>query len=1346
MGKNFFKKGMFCTLPIVAIKREGNCSFFIVSANDREYAIRMFSFQTDDPSILGMKELPCMVKDVHGDSIVFVQNFAMMFGDRYQEGHAYEFIVNAEAYTPEPDSRVYDIRDTYGVPFKIKCRKDISLMPTQRIKCRVYKPSLNKLELVIDSSEQHDTTFCISPEQLLCDAGIDSSASYYIMSSFHTNKGFDKARAYYEQRNPFWVIEAITAVSNVESWPRLTQEHKEHLLDCYRRLCMYLLEDTDYLLQFGDSEREDYQRWLSDKVAWADIYSQCMSLIEAGTYSQEIDTILHKIRHSGYIYQPHSRMQMMIALFSLKPELLEEKIDSILDIIGETANKWTQTSFGDAFASFLKFYIKSNGERANRLAAVDEEQSRTLLNRMVRSIGFMLLMTADDSTNCQLYKSMLLRYLSFVKPSSVLSSGDMQKSLSERLTERAFDALLLSDDGSHYLSWGQDFSNTEVFAYRMANTKPQGSTFLTRTYEAHNVRFTVGTDGITISRAYAARKERNVLPQGFPGWHDLQIFLDSPGKYSISKQTKNIKQWKSFWNNVEQALFEKPSIVTKKKPILFDVEVGTITYVRILWKDDDNPYRYYCKVEDQIYQGEGWIDTYQKGGSIGMFHYDPKLGTDSFYIDGKPMLLKVRVNSIVDKSAEKPLCIFDCMSFIDNSIRDMVSYDDETECQIMFIDTKNDVFLGITKDGYGIFIPKDDDNQGYTVGDYVYVKVTDTTRPNSIQGEIIGQAEPGTEMNIKAAATGLLQVYWEDCGGKLYEETEEEQEEEAMSMAEDVLDASYVSEIVNILDHKAVLATDNITAYAFLALAHLLSRMSDDSAMMQYLEQRQHFLCIIEDYATNDSVANEELENLGSKNEDIVEHYPLLRQRLTELRIVNCLGHPEKNAFLWDVTNRYAQDNILSKLSRLMLSYNAVEGFGMHDFQQAIVAKIKTLLNVNVELPKIYYFGEESQQTEFKTSIVFPPNNSMRPDIKQQTFNIMKVICGMVNAYGGTIYFGVLDTGTAVGLDADLGFFEGSTDKFKNYVRNSIRTALGDQVNASVKEDYPEAGKHYVYAITVAASRQPVALRLDNQYYLREGTSTYAIEKEQLQSIMDDRDFSAYHNDIIDIDENAEPEPIISEPAAKAEKAEMPKPVRNNADGISIATSRTRSNVTSNWLDDYYVDKSCFIRIQSVGEWRLYDDIEWEEGILTLAIHTYETDGYLIVAYSDGKINKVPMSQIIDKKPGTPQKMYGEKAPMFVSPAKKDAALLTGYEDEKGKRCFRLDKIADMPDGKMLSEGSTLVDVEIKQMFFCDVIDHKYYADLKRLQNFKRSSIGMQLLSNYGTEEQKVLKSIGIEL
>ena len=86
----------------------------------------------------------------------------------------------------------------------------------------------------------------------------------------------------------------------------------------------------------------------------------------------------------------------------------------------------------------------------------------------------------------------------------------------------------------------------------------------------------------------------------------------------------------------------------------------------------------------------------------------------------------------------------------------------------------------------------------------------------------------------------------------------------------------------------------------------------------------------------------------------------------------------------------------------------------------------------------------------------------------------MKMICGMVNAYGGTLYLGVYDTGTAKGLADDLEFFEESKDKFDLYVRNQIRTSLGDSVNASVVIEHPEAGKHWIYAIKVAASKTPI--------------------------------------------------------------------------------------------------------------------------------------------------------------------------------------------------------------------------------------------------------------------------------
>ena len=328
------------------------------------------------------------------------------------------------------------------------------------------------------------------------------------------------------------------------------------------------------------------------------------------------------------------------------------------------------------------------------------------------------------------------------------------------------------------------------------------------------------------------------------------------------------------------------------------------------------------------------------------------------------------------------------------------------------------------------------------------------------------------------------------------------------------------------------------------------------------------------------------------------------------MRIVNCFGQQDKNPYLWSMVNDNKPDNILSKLSRLMLSYNMAEGFGLQEHQKAIINKIRGVLNVNVELPQIYSLGEENQTTEFKTSIVFPPNNNMRADIKQQTFNIMKVICGMVNAYGGTLYLGVYDTGTAKGLADDLEFFEDSKDKFDLYVRNQIRTSLGDSVNASVVIEHPEAGKHWIYAIKVAASKTPIPLRLDNNFYLREGSSTHLIDQSQLIDIMKERNFAQYDTRVSEPEE----EDDVQETAEQEEKKEQTVKIKTKAlpDDI-IGTSELRSNITENWVDGYGIDTSCYLRIQSIGNWCMLDEVEWEDGILTLAIHDDELEGSLIV-------------------------------------------------------------------------------------------------------------------------------------
>ncbi len=1341
MATEQFQKGKFYTLPLSDIRNEGNNSFFIVEANGREYAIKMFDFQRNDPSLHGMNTLPCMVKDVHGDSIVFVQNFAQMFGDRYSDGQLYPFVVMRTAYNPDTRHRYYDIRDDYGVPFRLKCSRNTILVPNQKIRCSVSRPAPNKLTIELEDAACPVETHSISPADLLATIGVDPSLRRYVLGSFARNAGFDEARQYCDDGDALWVVKAVMAVSGVEKWPAMTNRSKRRLLDCYRRVCMYLLEDTDYLLQFGESERGNYQEWIADRVSMTDIYTQCIELAERGKTGDEVDAILGKIKNSGYIYHPHRRMRLLIAIFSMQPQLLDERIDDILNIVGDCAKNWKQTSFTDAFSNFLCFYVESNREKANSLAVVDGAQGRVMLNRMVRSLCFLLLMTGGNDANGQLYKSMLLHYLSFVRQGKTLDRGDMKKDIAQKLVERAFNALLLPDDGTLDISWGHDFGNYDMFAYRMAKTPCKNTTFPTRSYEACNVRFTVSAEGITLSRSHSCAKERNVLPAGLMDWHNVQIFLSASGKYGISRQTKSISQWKVFWNDVEQALFEPPVVKTSLQCVKLVPEVGTVTYVRVLYKDEESPCRYYCRIEDNEYEGEGWLDTYLKGGSTGMFHYDPRLDIGSFCDEaGRPMIIKVRVNSVVD--AERQTYMFDCMQFVDEFIKGEVEYGEKSNCLLLHFDRNNNVYLGVTSFGYSIFLPVGFGGAHYDVGTAVRVRETDCSRPNAIQGEIIGNAEG--YVDIKASAEDVLAGYWQSTGSKVYEESEEELEEEAMAISEEQFPQNYMTEIVSLLDHKAVLSADNVAAYAFLAVAHIVARMTGDEPTAEYLAQREEFLCVLDDYATNGSINDARLESLGGGNGDMLDRYPILRQRLTEMRIVNCLGRPEKNAFLWGVCNEYDRDHILSKLARLMLSYNMAEGFVLYDFQKAVVDKIKGLLNVNVELPTVYSFGEESQLTEFKSSIVFPPENRMRADKIQQTFNVMKVLCGMVNSYGGTLYLGVHDeTGTAKGLAEDLAYFDGSTDKFDNYVRSNIRVALGDRVNAAVTITRPEAGKHFVYAINVVPSRHPVVLKLDNHYYLREGSSTYPVELRELQTIMGERDFSAYGIAAPDAGSGnaASGEPVAAAPVVMASQAASGEPAT-----VRIATSRTRSNVIEAWDDDYLVDTCCFVRLVE-GGWCVLDGVDYADGLLTLAVHNDEADGSLVLAYADGRVNKVPMSQIVDKARGTVNKMYSDEKPVFVSPAKKDAALLTAYEDDRGKVCLRLDDLHAMPDGKMLSVGQTLVDVDFKRMVLCDVVDRKYIANLKRLHNLKRSSLGQSVLSGSMKTELELLSgTLGINI
>lgn len=1350
MEKIQYQKGKFYSLPILNIVEDDGNAYFQVKANDREYLIRMFDFQKKDPEVRRLTELPSMVKDIHGDNIVFVQNFARMFGKDYNEGEPYPFIVQNQGMTQVDGQFFYNVRDSRGVIFKLTTPPGVFLMAQQKIYCKVRKISPDRLSLEYCYESKAPQSRCITPTELLARSGTRHDIRRKIEYIFRKDPIFSEARELLADNDNQWIIKAMLAVPDYWTSDSMRSSEIQSLVGEYIRLCLFLLEESKLLLSFPESERENYQDWIAKKIQNAEIFSEVLEMVETDRLQQEIDSILHKIRNSGFIYRPEHKIAILIAIFSIRPTLLEERIDAILDIIEDTNWSRRNTDFRKAFCLFMTYYIDTNRDKINRTALVNDEPSNRLLQRMVRALSYLLLMTDDDSVDLPLYRSLLYHYLSYVRYNNTIGVHRRGIVPSENLIERAFQALMAADSGAMDLNWNSEIKESEIFAYRMAAHPFATNMLTTKSLESDTVRFTVNNNKITIAPTISKDTDHNVVPPGLLDWHDIQIYLPNASRFGIARNA-TISKWKEWWRRIDHALFTpEETKATVIRPRKLMPEVDQTVMIRVLSKDERNPqrpHRYYCRIEDSGFYGEGWIDIYGIKATNGLFRYNPQFDIDSFYHNGEPLLIEARVNAIVSPDPECPTYMFDAMGKLDEFIKDNCSHGDEADCRIIYHDTDNHVMLAISEFGYGVFIPEatPDIEMAYFEEDTVKVRLTDISQPRRIQAEVIGPAD--SPVDIRKAAEGLLIDY---CDAQTFHESDDQLAKDALSLSDDQFEPEHIQQMIAILDHKALMEEERARAYGYISIARILAKMTADDNAVRYLDQRLRMLAILEDFGKNGRVDNEEFELISKGNEDFINHYPLLKEKLCQIRIVDSIGQQERNGYLWELANTYSTGHLIGKLARLTLAYNVSDGMQLPEYRNEVLERIKQLLNIRIAVPKTYSFGEEGQLTEFKTSVVFPPEQGMKPNMELQTFNILKVIAGMANAYGGTLYLGVYDTGTAKGLEDDLVFFQGSKDKYRNYLRNQIRVALGASLNASITETYPEAGDKWVYALNIRPVKRPVGLRHGDEvmYFLREGASTYRYDDTALlQEVMDNRVFTDYGVAPAEVTEIIEKPEDTSEINAESEPKETPaKPqYRHKTDTGKTATGTLRSNVVNNWEEGYGLETFGYLRFNDDMTWTFLDDIAWEDGFLTLALANEEKNGSLILVYEDGEVLRVKMGEILKAKPAARNKMRTDKHPIFICPAKEDDALLVIYRDTKGQSVMRLDDIAGFKPAKITDQGDPYSDNNMVEIITCEIIPSEHHEPFKPMHNMLRNS---SYLTNhyYGEAIRKTLTGLGVAL
>lgn len=1025
------------------------------------------------------------------------------------------------------------------------------------------------------------------------------------------------------------------------------------------------------------------------------------------------------MKKSGYLFKPDKRLRELMCIFTLEKGLMEQKMQLIFDIIlGGNKENWTNEPFRTAFIDMLDLYITGTRRRMDALPDIEDAEGGQLLQRIIQALAIQLLLaTRNDEVDRQLNCSMLYRYLTYV-------DGGKK----DVLLEKSFRCL--SETSMNGLGFGwEEVNDLTLMAIRLSSTLPvasQESAGIIQNWQGQKAQLHLTENGVTVSPVEKQVAPSPQIPSWMLPWNKFQIAFDATGITPLAQNADKLVDYAKWWKNIEYNLFNgiKPVKVSAKHK--YKPEAKDQVYIRITGPDTDNPDCFRCVVEDDHYEGEGRINIKN------FVRYNPRMDIKAFANhEGKPYLLLAEVIGHDNNGKLN----FNMRDLLGKFIYDSLETGVITQCVVL--EEYRNMYLCISEYGYSVQVPIKPDMPRIPIGSYMEVNISNVRSSGTIEGEYIQQILHN--FTVQDAFANLIDTYADD---KLYE-VEEEKEDIQQEMQ---LDEAYIIELVHIIDRKAVLDRNHIRTFNYLNVARIIALMLGRTELVEYYDGRMKLLQIFEQFAVNGSVNNKTLHEQGKVNRDLVRNYPLLQTRVLELDAISCMDRPERNGFLWELVST-ASNARLVNVARLVLSYNMLLGFGMHDEREAVRTKLNEILNVGLKTERAKYFGREDLHTEFKTSLVYPAENGMKPDLKAQTAEILKVVCGFLNAEGGTLYIGVNNEGVASGISEDLPFFKnGSLDSYDLHVRNAIVAQMGVDANSYIRTEWPESPGKTVYSLVIQPSPYPV--KLGDQYYIRQGSSTWPMLGQDLQQFIERKEAERHKLGMAaPAVDNAVLTAMVSEADDTADNGKS-KPGKadkfNYQDDSQITTSRIRNNPTHHWDDQYGEDMACILHFLPKNSYMITEQETWDDILLSLSVLGPEADGYIILVYRSGKALKVPVSQLLDKTWFSKYKRNTEEELFFACPATADDALLTVFKNAKGDNCYRVDDVANLAEGTMADKGEPLTNVWFSDIALCDVIPAKYVPELRKIHNLRETTLGNAINEQWAPSDYRCLKKLDV--
>lgn len=1146
------------------------------------------------------------------------------------------------------------------------------------------------------------------------------------------------ARMQCDDQDPRWVITALQATdNNITPWiavqgiqerldqirdletrsrtdkgeaTRLRQRmlnrigKMRQLLAVHRAMCLYLLEGSAFLRDCVTVQERIYlQNRLSRLIENGSQYDSALASIAAGEHEQFIATLLDNMKKSGFIYHPHKQFQILMTIFRICPKLVNERMGDIFDVIQSwERGNWQNEPFRGAFVEMLEMFINDSHERIDELAGLDDKQDNDSYTMMVQALAIQLLLSNEsDRTDPGRNQAMLYRYL-------MLLPAVNRKNLADRVL-----ATLCGVQPRTLTYQWNDSKQVTLMGHKLsAEQVVWPATMTPRRYQGERAQVIIDHNGLRLEPKDNNALCQSVLPAGMLPWHNMQIRLYDQIDTPTRGKMRDLTRLGRMWQDIEDSLMQEITASTQQQMRKVEPEPGDIVHIIIDDTDVNDENVLHCTIIDDEYEGEGWMHVKD---IVQWFNYDMRLEYFRDRQTGEPLVFEAKVftrNRYGDLQ-------FRMAQQVANHIWNAVTIGQEYEAVIANV-PNNKQYTCLSREGFSFWAAAEGEFDSLKRSTFVRIRVIDTKSANAMYAQVVQVLDDLHSFPHEQPFSNLMQ----DMG--MLEEEEVIENDNTPTVYEEITRPN-MQEMVRLMRRVAsMLSDDYLSTFNYLCITRLLAMIAADAQQVSLCTEHISLLQLLWKYDTQEHIDTDEVE----AHREAVAGNPVLRRLYNMLWLVSCIDNPSAAPQLWQMTLSGNPNEAL--MARMVLSLNMLGEDTVREQRSAIRSRIKALLRVsNYDDQSAKYYGSESLHAEFKTSIITPPDNGMRRDVDRQTFNIMRVVCGMLNADGGKLYLGVRDNGMETGLDQDLAYFK-TRDKLDLHVRNHVYDMLGATANNYVNGTWDQGTKHDVYILDIKPCPHLVAL--DGVVWVRQGTSTRQIEGEDLENYKLDRlrlfeQTAGAVTPTQVIEDQPEPVPQVIKAA----------PLR--VDEVApIATSRHRNNVLHDYEDGFVPDIIGYLYFKPAGKFEfspsdIYIDSECP---LTLAIHDDEAAGFLVMVYEGGEVVRVPMREVLEKSAGKDYNYGNRQRLIFACPVMPDEALLIVMRDGKNNYVYRVEQVSDLLQDNINTTGETLFDVDFGGILQCEVVASDCIHHFADGMNLPRKQVGYNLKRGDGTFDDAI--------